>query len=277
MSNQVWLPEDAALLKELREAAQIDTSTLAMYYSLSKKQVKQLEEGGDSSFYSPAIKLATGRKLLMHFGVDDLPVSKTDNQNQTPKIKIPLVNLLEEVENKKTKSYLRLQIIAAVLTLLGFAALNAYFSDMNTLSLLEGLLNKSSLTMQIDAATLEGIANETPAITSKETTVKTISVHLEKCKWGSEPVSIMGHQPYKSGDYVYIVANIDADICIRDFTGKSQILQLKSEQSQTVRGHPPFEIFSNSLSEFKIFYQGNLLRLPRNGVVNITLKEQRYE
>ena len=131
--------------------------------------------------------------------------------------------------------------------------------------------------MQSDAATLEGIANGTPAITSKETTVKTISVHLEKCKWGSEPVSIIGHQPYKSGDYVYIVANIDADICIRDFTGKSQILQLKSEQSQTIRGHPPFEIFSDSLSEFKIFYQGNLLKLPRNDIVNITLKEQRYE
>ena len=277
MSNQVWLPEDAALLKELREAAQIDISALARDYSLSKTQIKQLEEGGDSSFYSPAIKLAAGRKLLMHFGVDDLPVGNADDQNQTRKIKIPLVNLLEKMENKKTKSYLRLQIIAAVLTLLGFAALNAYFSDMNTQSLLESLLNKASLTMQSDAGTLEGIANETSAITSKETTVKTISVHLEKCKWGSEPVSIIGHQPYKSGDYVYIVANIDADICIRDFTGKSQILQLKSEQSQTVRGHPPFEIFSNSLSEFKIFYQGNLLRLPRNGVVNITLKEQRYE
>ena len=277
MSNQVWLPEDAALLKELREAAQIDISALARDYSLSKTQIKQLEEGGDSSFYSPAIKLAAGRKLLMHFGVDDLPVGNADDQNQTRKIKIPLVNLLEKMENKKTKSYLRLQIIAAVLTLLGFAALNAYFSDMNTQSLLESLLNKASLTMQSDAGTLEGIANETSAITSKETTVKTISVHLEKCKWGSEPVSIIGHQPYKSGDYVYIVANIDADICIRDFTGKSQILQLKSEQSQTVRGHPPFEIFSNSLSEFKIFYQGNLLKLPRSGIVNITLKEQRYE
>ena len=277
MSNQVWLPEDAALLKELREAAQIDISALAGAYLLSKTQIKQLEDGGDSSFYSPAIKLATGRKLLMHFGVDDLPVGKTDNQNKTPKIKIPLANLLEEMENKKTKSYLRLQIIAAVLTLLGFAAMNAYFSDMNTQSLLEGLLNKSSLTMQSDAATLKGIANGAPAITSKETTVKTISVHLEKCKWGSEPVSIIGHQPYKSGDYVYIVANIDADICIRDFTGKSQILQLKGKQSQTVRGHPPFEIFSDSLSEFKIFYQGNLLKLPRNDIANITLKEQRYE
>jgi len=135
MSNQVWLPEDAALLKELREAAQIDISVLAGVYLLSKTQIKQLEEGGDSSFYSPAIKLAAGRKLLMHFGVDDLPVGKTNNQNKTPKIKIPLANLLEEMENKKIKSYLRFQIIAAVLTLLGFAALNAYFSDMNTQSL----------------------------------------------------------------------------------------------------------------------------------------------
>lgn len=131
--------------------------------------------------------------------------------------------------------------------------------------------------MQSDAATLEGITNGAPAITSKEKAVKTITAHLEKCKWGSEPVSIVGHQPHKSGDYVYVVANIDADICIRDFAGKSQILQLKSEQSKTVRGHPPFEIFSDSLSEFKIFYQGNLLKLPRNDIVNITLNEQRYE
>ena len=159
MSNQVWLPKDAALLKELREAANIDRSALAIAYSLSKTQIEQLEEGGDSSFYSSAIKLAAGRKLLIHFGVDDLPVGKTDAQNQTRKIKIPLVNLFEEMENKKTKSYLRLQIIAALLTLLGLAALNAYFSDMNALSLLEGLLNKSSLTMQSDTATLEGIAN----------------------------------------------------------------------------------------------------------------------
>ena len=97
MSNQIWLPKDAALLKELREAANIDISALAIDYALSKTQIKQLEEGGDSSFYSPAIKLAVGRKLLIHFGVDDLPVGKTDAQNQTRKIKIPLVNLFEEM------------------------------------------------------------------------------------------------------------------------------------------------------------------------------------
>ena len=53
MSNQIWLPKDAALLKELREAAKINISALAIDYALSKTQIKQLEEGGDSSFYSP--------------------------------------------------------------------------------------------------------------------------------------------------------------------------------------------------------------------------------
>ena len=40
--------------------------------------------------------------------------------------------------------------------------------------------------MQSDAATIEGIVNGTPAISTKETTAKTITVYLEKCKWGSE-------------------------------------------------------------------------------------------
>ena len=70
MSIQVWSPKDAQQLKELREAAQIDISILARTCSLSIKQIKQLEDGGESSFYSPAIKYASGKKLLMCFGVD---------------------------------------------------------------------------------------------------------------------------------------------------------------------------------------------------------------
>jgi len=38
MSNQVWLPEDAALLKELREAAQIDISVLAGFTHYLKRK-----------------------------------------------------------------------------------------------------------------------------------------------------------------------------------------------------------------------------------------------
>jgi DNA-binding XRE family transcriptional regulator len=83
MTKQVWLPADGALLKKLREDAEVEITTIARQHSLSKTQVKQLEEGGDSSFYSPSIKLATGRKLLMHFGADVQPLEEEVEINQT--------------------------------------------------------------------------------------------------------------------------------------------------------------------------------------------------
>jgi transcriptional regulator with XRE-family HTH domain len=82
MFNQVWSPKDAEQLKELREAAQIDISILAKTYALSVAQLRQLENGGDSAFYSPAIKNATGRKLLMHFGVEIKAVSEKVIKNK---------------------------------------------------------------------------------------------------------------------------------------------------------------------------------------------------
>ena len=76
MTKQVWLPADGALLKKLREEARVEITALARTHSLSTAQIKQLEDGGDISFYTPAIKLATGRKLLMHFGADIEPLEQ---------------------------------------------------------------------------------------------------------------------------------------------------------------------------------------------------------
>jgi hypothetical protein len=70
MSKFIWLPEHSEQLKSLRMVAGIDISTLASNHSLSKMQIKQLEEGGDSSFYTPEIKFTIGRKLIRSFGVD---------------------------------------------------------------------------------------------------------------------------------------------------------------------------------------------------------------
>jgi hypothetical protein len=54
-------------------------------------------------------------------------------------------------------------------------------------------------------------------------------------------------------------------------------LQLKGFESQTIRGKAPFELFSNGLNEFKIFYQGSLLKLPNADTKSIRLREQKYE
>ena len=55
---------DAEILKSLREAAGLDVAQLAAMANLSPGQVRQLEGGGDSNFYSPQIKSQSMRRVL---------------------------------------------------------------------------------------------------------------------------------------------------------------------------------------------------------------------
>lgn len=67
---RIWTVEDAQRLTALRQEAGLDVSTLAKRHSLSIHHIRQLEEGGDDRFYSQAIKLQVGRKLLLYLGGD---------------------------------------------------------------------------------------------------------------------------------------------------------------------------------------------------------------
>jgi transcriptional regulator with XRE-family HTH domain len=65
MSDIFWSPELQNRLKQTRLNADIPAEDLARYCALSMAQLRQLEEGGDSQFYSPSIKLRSGVKALM--------------------------------------------------------------------------------------------------------------------------------------------------------------------------------------------------------------------
>ena len=70
MEQKVWGNEHEALLRLCREKAGMDRYELAHLHAMSVKQIKQLEEGGDTNFYSPIIKFHAGTKLLRYFDVD---------------------------------------------------------------------------------------------------------------------------------------------------------------------------------------------------------------
>jgi hypothetical protein len=63
-NQQLWRTEDGLRLRALREAQGWDVWALARRCSLSACQVRQLEEGGESQFYSPSIKALAGRRAL---------------------------------------------------------------------------------------------------------------------------------------------------------------------------------------------------------------------
>jgi len=80
----IWSQEHGALLKKLRENARVDVSSLAHRNTVSKSQVIQLEDGGDSSFYNPDIKYSTGKKLLKFLGHDLLETTAAQPTSLEP-------------------------------------------------------------------------------------------------------------------------------------------------------------------------------------------------
>jgi len=179
----------------------------------------------------------------------------------------------EQVKNvslKETNSLLRLQIIGVSLVLICLVYWGFYKSA--PVGEKEALTTNKPVSTALPTETIN--AETKPIASTLPTPAETRKESSPECMWGNDPVPVFGNQPTKSGDYVHVIANSDSSICVKDATGKVQILHLTSLQSQTIRGRAPFEIFSNNLNEFKLFYQGNLLRLPSSNTKNITLKEQ---
>ena len=62
--TEPWTADEASLLQQLRQAAGLDRSRFAIESAISQAQLVQLENGGDTLFYSPAIKAHQGLSLI---------------------------------------------------------------------------------------------------------------------------------------------------------------------------------------------------------------------
>ena len=126
MSKFLWLPEHSEQLKSLRTVAGIDISTLASNHALSKIQIKQLEEGGESAFYTPEIKFNIGRKLIRSFGVEALHIE----QKQVP-LETDLSKLVVKYPSPQARSRVSINSKYFIFFVVIFIVL-VYFSYQST-------------------------------------------------------------------------------------------------------------------------------------------------
>jgi len=63
-AERIWRAEDGLELKALRESCGWDVWALSRACALSAGQIRQLEDGGESLFYTAAIKAHAGRHAL---------------------------------------------------------------------------------------------------------------------------------------------------------------------------------------------------------------------
>jgi hypothetical protein len=97
--------DDAAHLKSLRLAADLDHAQLALMVNLSAAQVRQLEEDGDSMFYSPQIKAQSLRRVIRTLeNASQEPQSVVSIEPPAPRSSASVIDDIIRLSEKNLKS-----------------------------------------------------------------------------------------------------------------------------------------------------------------------------
>ena len=311
MNNPSWRAEDGQLLRSLREEAGIDALVFARNNTVSLAQLKELELGGNNSFYNPAIKRSTGVKLLKKLGhelVTPEPVhvgiepTETHEDEQTFAMATgmapALVNHPNAPSNHRSRRLIQ-QAFWGSLGLLGLMALTAMkpwgMGDAADTHLHAAVsVTQDPLPMvpstpeakpsapikqaQAPSAPPAKAIGSTPA--SGETPVAAIKVSASTpasaCDWQHRDNSKTHtpSQPLKPGNYVHLEAQADTELCVLDSQNQKTLLQLKAGMTKSVYGSAPFLVHSQELHTLKLFFQGRRVHEALDDMQYLLLNSQ---
>jgi transcriptional regulator with XRE-family HTH domain len=301
-----WGPEQEALLKSLRLSAGVDLATLARRNIVSTTQVRQLENGGDSSFYSPEIKLSVGKKLLKHLGHDlklevaletppainsELAQAETSTPTTLDSEKTSNSTTVETLVPASSENLATLPAppntsIVVPLFLTGVALFAAmwFWFDNKPISSQEEIkkalpVPKSETKVDSNVASLP---SQSASLTNSENVpakIETSSTSKEMakadtqsaCIWNGVEEEVQPNYPTKAGEYVHVVAQQASTVCIMDGQQRVATLNLQVGEGRSIYGLPPFRVYSADLSLVKVYFQGQLIKLSSQEITQIKL------
>jgi len=295
---RIWTTEDAQQLTSLREAAGLDISILAKRHSLSVHHVRQLEEGGDDRFYSQAIKLQVGRKLLRALGGDlvELPepvVAEAAAEPAPMTVPEPLHasavvrDATDSTGLPKSSSRFWMPLVGVALLALAWLGWQQSSQEPNVQKKSIQRIAASAQTVQPSApaqsteastivnaaasdaaaasepsapvATLQPVEAAPEPVASSAATSAASTGGTNTCAFGADPVRVSVFEPQKPGNYVYFEAQQAVQVCVKDAAQQTTVLDLTAGRGRTVRGTAPFEVVSERFDAVRIFYQGKMV------------------
>jgi len=265
MSNPYADRVRGELLHEWRVSQQLEVSALASKSNLSVAQIRQLEGGGHSLFYTPAIKESAARKLARLLGGDPAVVVQPldDFQAQDePKVIQDLTHLFgqKSVPRKPTSVFYRQPglIAAPILILMAVVSASGWLQQKwqhggsqqfwrETPSVFANLAVEPSsaasalatpdlalpadapaapLAQAVEADKHVPTLSQAAMATQAAEPVQSRHVALGLCGKVEAGTVLVPTRPSKSGNMVYIVAKKDGAVCVVDASGASTVLSL---------------------------------------------------
>jgi len=288
--THLWEPHQGRQLKNLREAAGLEVITLARQCNLSVSQIQQLEEGGDSSFYTPEIKFNSGQKLLRFLGAaQDSPPPPPPPELTRPFFEPVPMSLPSQKPATVRRQWDWHKLDLFVLILLLLALIHFSFDPLSFERASPRAQRAASAALASrDDASQRAATPVDPALPAKTSLAAPVPVQPlapvlpsvvssapPSCPADGKEVAVTASQASKPGNYVHVVAQASAVVCVHDAGHKSNVLMLKPGASQSVYGQAPFRISSADLRAVRLFYQGHPVTLPNEHVVHLVLNEKR--
>lgn len=298
-------------MRSLRVEAGIDELVFARNNTVSLAQLKELEFGGNSSFYTPAIKRSTGIKLLKKLGHELVmpEVVTAAQESAEPSMKespsaMATVMAPETVSHPKVQpdSHRRGQIqqtlfwTLGVLSLVALTAIKPWSwwdgtatdrrSDHQATQtpspkVLSTPITAQSAPVQRELMPFAAPAEMTAMAPAKDQlSMPAVKVSLPTvttaCDWQHRDNSKTHtpDQPLKPGNYVYLEAQADTELCVLDSQNQKTMLQLKAGMAKSVYGAAPFLVHSQDWQNLKLFFQGRRVVDALTDVQHLLLDSQ---
>ena len=277
--STVWGPENEALLKSLRLRAGMDLATLARRNIVSSTQVRQLEDGGNSSFYNPSIKYALGKKLLKYLGHDLKekvaptvePPIETDMPQLAARPSIVTTSKLESDENllKNPPSKTSLGVLTLVMSGLLVCAAAWFLFDK------ESSVPAQAVVQSAPEVKAEPQAQVTEVTAPKKTDISKPAPQVA-CSWNNAEEEVQPDSPHKAAEYVHVVAQQASTVCIMDGQMRVATLNLEVGDARSIYGPAPFKVYSADLKAIKVYFQGQHIKLANQDTQQMKLTAAAY-
>jgi hypothetical protein len=293
---------DPIYLRQLRQAAGMEVMALARTACLSVTQVLHLEGEGDGMFYSPSIKRQAYKRVLMILGADP-PTAKQEealeaalNGLNPGLVHNPIDSIVALVEHAqpmhptttgvaKFLSMVRtlkssIWWVLPLLSLLLVAYLlepfvSGWVQAVNTQTVQASVVSSP----EVEALAPEPMLNASAEVVAADPAMPVAAVATPTtpsigCEHSRDSlVALSAVEAYKAGNYVYVLSDVAATVCVVDGAKQANVLQLKPGEGRSVYGTAPWQVSGAQLFKMQIYFQGRRLTIPETGAQHFNLVE----
>lgn len=271
MASVRWQLPDGQLLKALREQAGLDPVVLARMGTMTLQQLRGLEDGEGGEFYSPAIKAHMGRALLAKLGhVGPTPSEvEAEAAAQAPAVVAAPEGAINPdplpPPEPRASQAVRLRprpvgVFAVLGTGLVAVATWAVIA-FSPSPIRPGNSAPMADALQPAEPSRAPVAPEDPAVATAPASVAPPAPATAAAEAvctvdeARQAVAYTPAEPRKAGNFVHLVADRPARLCVLDAARKATRLELEPGTARSVHGAAPF-VVRGDLAHLRIFFQG---------------------